>query len=227
MSQKLKNKGKSDIHLIAHTDPKLSVSEQYRSIRTNIQYSSVDKQIKSIMITSPEASDGKSTSAANLAIVLAQQGGSVLLVDTDLRRPTVHYSFNISNLLGLTSVLTKKMSLDQVISRTSIPNLSILTSGPIPPNPSELLDSKAMVNMMKEMHDMFEYVVFDTPPVLAVTDPQIIANKCDGVVIVVSSGKTHKDAALKAKNLLIKVQAKLLGVVVHRVLQSNIINRFK
>ena len=157
------------------------------------------------MVTSPEPSDGKSTTAANLAIVLAQQGKQVLLVDTDLRKPSVHYTFNVSNMIGLTSVLTKKFSLDRAILKTNVPNLEILTSGPIPPNPSELLNSNAMEIVVAQMNNIFDFIVFDTPPVLAVTDPQIIASKCDGVIMVIASGKTNKDRAMEAKILLEKV----------------------
>ena len=177
----------------------------------------MDKEIKSIVVTSPEPSDGKSTTAANLAIVLAQQGKHVLLVDTDLRKPSVHYTFNVSNMEGLTSVLTKGITLYEGITKTKIPNLDILTSGPIPPNPSELLDSKAMETMIEELKNRFDYIVFDTPPVLAVTDPQIMASKCDGIVMVVASGKTKKDRAVKAKELLEKAKSHFLGVIVNGV----------
>lgn len=216
MYRKLKKKNKA-VQLIAHYQPTSPITEQYRLIKNNIHFSSVDQEIKSIVVTSPEPSDGKSTIAANLAIVLAQQGKPVLLVDADLRKPTVHYTFNDSNREGLTSVLTKKVYLYQATTKTQIPNLDILTSGPIPPNPSELLNSNSMEKIMGEMNDMYEYVVFDSPPVLVVTDPQILANKCDGVVLVVASGNTQKDYAMKAKDLLVKANAKLLGVVLNGV----------
>lgn len=208
---------KSAVPLIAHRNPKLPITEQYRLIRTNIQFSSVDKNMKTIVITSPEPSDGKSTTAANLAIVLAQQGKPVLLVDADLRKPTVHFAFNASNINGLTSILAKRISFDDAIVKTFVPNLSILTSGTIPPNPSELLASNAMETLVDELTPMFEYIIFDTPPILAVADAQIIANKCDGAVMVVASGKTQKDRAIKAKELLEKAKAKLLGVVINGV----------
>lgn len=214
---KWKNKQVRQVNLIAHSSPKSPITERYRLIRTNIHLSSGDKEIRSIVVTSAEPSDGKTTTAANLAIVLAQQGEQVLLVDADLRKPSVHYAFNVNNIHGLTSVLTKRISLDKAISNTHVPNLDILTSGPIPHNPSELLDSKSMERLMEELKGMYEYVVFDTPPVLAVTDPQIMAHKSDGVVIVVSSGKTSREGAMKAKELLEKAKAQLLGVVVNEV----------
>lgn len=217
LAHKIKNKDKKKVNLITHNNPKLAVSEQYRLIRSNILFSSVDREIKSIVVTSPEQSDGKSTTASNLAIVLAQQGKQVLLVDADLRKPSIHYTFNVSNIHGLTSVLSKKINLEKALYNTHVPNLNILTSGPVPPNPSELLNSKIMELIMEDMRSKFEYIIFDTPPVLAVTDPQILANKCDGVVIVISSGKTLKDEALKTKDLLVKAKAQLLGVVLNNM----------
>lgn len=217
MSRRLKNKGKKIVQLISNYNSKSPIAEQYRLIRNNLNYSSVDKVIKSLVVTSPEPSDGKSTTAANLSIVLAQQGKQVILVDADLRKPSVHYAFNVSNRDGLTNVLAKEINLDQAITKTQVPNLVLLTSGPIPPNPSELLDSKTMKIITEELKTTFDYVVFDTPPLLVVTDSQIMANKCDGVVLVVASGKTKRDSALQAKDLLEKANAQLLGVVVNGV----------
>lgn len=214
---RFKDRNKRGIPLIAHHNPKEVISEQYRLIRTNILFSSVDEEVKSIMITSPEPADGKSTTALNLSIVLAQQGKKVLLVDADLRKPSIHYSFQVSNITGLTNVLTKETDLEGAISTTYIPNLEILTCGDIPPNPSELLNSKAMEKLMKKLEEMYDYVVYDSPPVLAVTDAQIIANRCNGVVLVIASGKTHKERALRAKELLAKAKSKILGVVINGV----------
>ncbi|MFJ8265529.1 CpsD/CapB family tyrosine-protein kinase [Peribacillus asahii] len=215
--RRLKKNSKKKIHLIAYSSPQSPITEQYRLIRSNIHFSSGDKEIKSIVITSPKTSDGKTTTASNLAIVLAQKGKRVLLVDADLRKPSVHYAFNISNIQGLTNVLEKKIPLNQAISKTPISNLTILTSGNIPTAPSELLDSKAMELIMEEMKEMYDYVLFDTPSVLEVTDAQIIANKSDGIVMVVASAKTPKEEAVKAKNLLIKTKAQLLGIVVNEL----------
>ncbi len=217
MSRRQRKSEKRIIPLVAHTHPKLPITEQFRLIRTNLLFSSVDKEIKLLVVTSPDSGDGKSTTAANLAIVLAQQGKQVLLVDTDLRKPSVHYAFKVSNLTGLTNILTREITLNEGIKSTVIPDLFVLTSGQIPPNPSELLGTKCMELLMEEMKNQFDYVVFDTPPILAVTDAQIIANKCDGVVLVVASGKTHRDKALKAKELLAKAKSHLLGVVVNGV----------
>lgn len=216
-----RSKNKKNVNLLTHFNSNSPLAEQYRLIRNNLHFSSVDKDIRTIVVTSPEPSDGKSTTSANLAIILSQQGKRVLLVDTDLRKPSIHYAFNISNIDGLTSVLTKDITLDQAIFRTYISNLDILPCGPIPPNPSELLDSKAMELVMEELKPAYDYVIFDTPPILVVTDSQIIASKCDGVVMVVASGKTKKDRAMKAKDFLEKANSMMIGVVVNGVAKKN------
>lgn len=191
------------------------ISEQYRTIRTNIQFSSIDKQYKTLLVTSAGQGEGKSTTVANLAVVLAQQGKRVLVVDGDLRKPTVHYTFRVSNIQGMTSVLTKQLTFEDAVQKTNIDHLYVLPSGPIPPNPSELLNSKAMEALVEEANSKYDYVLFDSPPVLAVTDAQILSNRCDGVVLVASSGRTEKEEALKAKELLENANAKILGVVLN------------
>ncbi|MEH7581806.1 CpsD/CapB family tyrosine-protein kinase [Priestia megaterium] len=201
--------------LLAHNSPKDPVAEQYRTIRTNIQFSNVDQDIKTIVLTSSGAEEGKSTTSANLATVYAQQGLNVLLIDADLRKPTGHYTFRLENHIGLTNVLTRQSTLAQAVQESEIPHLSVLTSGPIPPNPSELLASAQMAELLKEMKQQFDMIIFDTPPILAVADAQILANQVDGTILVVSSGKTEKDAALKSKELLSNAQGKLLGVVLN------------
>ena len=201
--------------LLAHNSPKDPVAEQYRTIRTNIQFSNVDQDIKTIVLTSSGAEEGKSTTSSNLATVYAQQGLNVLLIDADLRKPTGHYTFRLENHIGLTNVLTRQSTLAQAVQESEIPHLSVLTSGPIPPNPSELLASAQMAELLKEMKEQFDMIIFDTPPILAVADAQILANQVDGTILVVSSGKTEKDAALKSKELLSNAKGKLLGVVLN------------
>ncbi|WOD64585.1 CpsD/CapB family tyrosine-protein kinase [Niallia taxi] len=201
--------------IIAKYDPKSPISEQFRTIRTNILFSNVDEEIRTIMVTSSGPGEGKSTTTANLAVVFAQQGKSVLLVDADLRKPTVHYTFNTLNTSGLTSVLTNQMSLMEAVQNNDEKNLFILPSGPIPPNPSELLSSRAMLHFIEQALEEFDIILFDTPPVLAVTDAQILANLCQGSVLVVSSGKTEKDSLVKTKELLSVSNGKILGVVLN------------
>ncbi|MGD6991130.1 CpsD/CapB family tyrosine-protein kinase [Sutcliffiella horikoshii] len=218
--QKSTAKATASRHLISDKLPKSPISEQYRTIRTNIQFSSVDQQLRSIMITSSGPSEGKSTTASNLAVVNAQQGKKVLFVDSDLRKPTAHYTFQQENFRGLTTVLTRQSALLDTIQPTRIEYLDILTSGPIPPNPAELLSSRAMEELLAEAYRIYDLVVFDTPPVLAVTDAQILANQCDGTILVVASGTTDKDSAIKAKDLLNSAKAKLLGVVLNMKKQN-------
>jgi protein-tyrosine kinase len=202
-------------NIITHLDPRAPISEQYRTIRTNIQFSSVDESIKSLLITSSGPGEGKSTTVANLAIVFAQQGKRVLLIDADLRKPTVHYTFQLNNHIGLTNVLTKQSTIDASVNKTDIDNLFVMSSGPIPPNPAELLGSKAMDEFLESALQLYDMVIFDTPPVLAVTDAQILANKCNGTILVVNSGKTEIEPAVKAKELLVSSNGKLLGVVLN------------
>ncbi|KMK78296.1 CpsD/CapB family tyrosine-protein kinase [Alkalihalobacillus pseudalcaliphilus] len=210
--RELKSNGKKRA-LITHEKKKSPISEQFRTIRTNIEFSSVDKAIKTLLVTSSGPGEGKSTTTANLAIVLAQNGNSVLLIDADLRKPTVHHTFGILNTRGLTSLLTKKAESDKAIQESEIENLSILPSGPIPPNPAELLSSKTMELLLDSFTQQFDIVLLDTPPVMAVTDAQVLGNKVDASVLVVSNGKTDRNQAVKTKELLESTSSKLLGVV--------------
>lgn len=197
-------------NVIAMTEPKSLNSEQYRTIRTNIEFASVDRQMKSVMITSACPGEGKSTTAANLAVVFAQQGKKVLLIDADLRKPTVHTAFHLENMIGLTSVLLKKSSLEQAVQASNEKHLDVLTSGPIPPNPAELLSSKWMKELAYEACAAYDMVIFDTPPILAVADAQLLGNVADGSVLVISSGKTEKEQQ-KRKRRLKRAKASSLG----------------
>jgi protein-tyrosine kinase len=201
--------------LITLMAPKSPISEQYRTIRTNIQFSTVDEAIRSIVVTSTAPGEGKSTTVSNLAVVFAQQGKKVLLIDADLRKPTTHYTFQIMNTKGLTNVLTKQIHFHEAVQETVMENLNILTSGPIPPNPSELLASNAMKQLLEEAYKLYDLVLFDSPPILAVTDAQVLANLSDGSIMVTSSGFTDKDAAVKAKELLENAKSKLLGAILN------------
>lgn len=213
-----KKKNKIDVQpLVTHTHPKSYISEQYRTIRTNIDFAAIDKPIKTLMVTSAGPSEGKTTTIINLAIVFAQQGKKVVVIDTDLRKPKFHYAFRLNNTLGVTNILAQQVTLDFAVQNSGIPHLSVLTSGPIPPNPAELLDSNAMDLLIEYAIEQYDIVLFDTPPVLPVTDAQILANKCDGVLLIVNSRKTDRAAAVKAKELLENAKGKLLGVVINNM----------
>lgn len=207
--------------LITKELPKSPISEQYRTIRTNIEFSMVDKQLKTMICTSANPSEGKSTTIANLATTFAQQDKKVLFVDADLRKPTAHRRFQIENQIGLTTVLTKHLSLEQATCTTNVDNLWLLPSGPIPPNPAELLGSKSMRELIKDATEVFDMIIFDAPPVLAVTDAQILGNICDGAVLVVKSNSTEKEALQKAKSLLDKANVNVVGVVLNGVEPEN------
>src|SRR5699024_7073655 len=165
--------------------------------------------------TSSGPAEGKSSTTANLAIVYAQQGKRVLLIDADFRKPTMHYTLRLDNLLGLSNLLIGDVTLEEAVNSTDIDTHDVMTSGQIPPNPSELLGSRKMETLLREAKLSYDLVVFDTPPVLAVTDAQILANLVDGSVLVVRSGKTEIEPAQKAKEALAPAKAKLLGVVLN------------
>lgn len=201
--------------LITKTNSKSPISEQYRTIRTNIQFAAVDQQMQIIMVTSSTPGEGKSTTSSNLAVVMAQQGKKVLLMDADLRKPTVQYTFNHTNTFGLTNVLMKNMELAEAVKTTDVENLYVLTSGPIPPNPAELLGSRMMKELLLQIRDKFDTIIIDTPPLLAVTDAQIVANSCDGTVLVISSGTTDIESVKKATDMLRTTSSTLLGAVLN------------
>lgn len=175
-------------------------TEQFNTIRTNIEFSSADEQFKSIMLTSSMASEGKSTIAANLAVSFARQGKKTLLVDSDLRRPTLNATFSIADPKGLTNFLTEKdMPANAVIYKTTVDNTSVMPSGPVPPNPSELIGSRKMAGLIKALETNFDLVIYDAPPLLSVTDAQLISTRVDGTVLVVREGKTEKEALRRGR----------------------------
>ena len=203
--------------LITVVDPKAVVSEQFKTIRTNINFSMPDKDLKTLLITSSTPSEGKSTVSSNVAVVFAQEGKRVLLVDADMRKPTVHHTFKLNNTCGLANVLTRQATIDDAINESVVEGLQVMTSGPIPPNPAELLTSQMMTTMMQELARRYDVVIFDAPPILSVTDAQILSNKCDGTILVVNAGVAEKAGVVKAKEALTASQANILGVVLNNI----------
>lgn len=203
-------------NLIVQKNPKSPIAEAYRTLRTNIQFASFDRDIQTIVVTSSGPSEGKSTTVGNLGLTLAESGKKVLVIDCDLRKPSIHKKFKISNLTGLSNILVEDIKLENACVIV-VDNLYVLPAGTIPPNPVEMLSSKKMKAFIESMKRDFDYIIIDTPPVIAVTDAQILSTMADGVLLVVSSGEADRQATLRAKALLEKVKANLLGVVLNKV----------
>lgn len=203
--------------IVTWEDPKSVAAEAYRILRTNLQFASPDERLQALLITSPGPDDGKTTITANLAASLAQAGHQVIAVGADLRRPTLHKYFEVRNTVGLTSVLVGQATLDAALQQAKVPRVRVLASGPIPPNPSELLGSRRMQGVMNELRERADMIVVDAPPVLAVADAGLLARLVDGCLLVISVGRTPRELAVSAKEQLEQVGARILGVVANRV----------
>ncbi|NLM68420.1 MAG: CpsD/CapB family tyrosine-protein kinase [Firmicutes bacterium] len=207
--------------LVVHDDPKAVSSEAFRTLRTNLQFASPDAKLETILITSSVPAEGKSTVCSNLAVSIVQTGKDVILVDCDLRKPTVHKAFGLNNAVGLTSVLTGQVAVEDALQKTHCEGLSVLTAGPLPPNPTELLQSNVMQEVLKKLKLMGDQVLLDAPPVLPVADSMILSTYVDGVVLVIASRQVPREIALRAKELLQNTNARLLGVVLNQVRYSS------
>ncbi|WP_238699370.1 CpsD/CapB family tyrosine-protein kinase [Enterococcus sp. VV15] len=215
------------VSLISVADQTATIPEQYQTIRSNIQFTSIDQELKTLVVTSSGPGEGKSTTSANLAVVFANSGKKVLLVDADLRKPSVALTFHLPNINGLTNLLgSKEKNIQECVVETMIDNLWVMTSGPKPPNPSELLDSNRMMDIIVELKKQYDLIIFDMPPVASVTDAQILSAKTDGVVLVVRERKTIKKDLLKAKKLLAIAKANILGIVYNGVKKSSEYNYY-
>lgn len=201
--------------LITISNPKSIVSEQFKTIRTNINFSMPDKDLKTILLTSSTPGEGKSTNSSNIAVVYAQSGKKVLLVDSDMRKPTTHHTFGLSNVNGLSNLLIRQNTIEEVTQNTEIEGLYVITSGPIPPNPAELIASNTMDQFIDNVKSIYDIIVFDAPPVLSVTDAQILSNKCEGTLLIINSEDAEKDNVLKAKDMLIASKANLIGAILN------------
>lgn len=206
-----------DYELIAQDRPKSAMAEAYRALRTNLSFAGLDTPFRSILISSPSPRDGKSTVTANLGVVLAQAGSKVIIVDCDLRKPVQHKIFALDNLRGLTNCLMQKLPIEEAAHANVCENLTVLTSGPIPPNPAEILNSQRVRTFWPMLLEKYDYVLVDAPPVLAVTDASILAPQMEGVIMVTRSAVTRKDQVLEAREQFSKANANLIGVVLNQV----------
>ena len=201
--------------LVAIRDPRSPAAEAYRTLRTNIQFSSLDRPLHTLLATSTAPDEGKSTTLANLAVTIAQSEQRIILVDCDLRRPSLHALFGLPNDQGLTSALLEGEEAALPLLPTEVPGLSLLPSGPLPPRPADLLGSRRMEALIARLRAEADIVLFDTPPVIAVTDAAVLATRVDGVLLVLEAGRTRRDRAREARALLDKVKAHIVGVVLN------------
>ncbi len=204
-----------DSRLVAFHDARSPVAEAYRTLRTNIQFSSLDKPLRTLLVTSTTPDEDKGTTVANLAITIAQTEQRVILVDCDLRRPGLHTLFGLSHEQGLTDAILDQSDAPLPLQPTQVPGLRLLASGPLPPRPSDLLGSQRMKAVLSRLLTEADIVLFDTPPVTVVTDAAVLATCTDGVLLVLKAGKTRRDRAREARRLLEKVKANIIGVVLN------------
>jgi non-specific protein-tyrosine kinase len=198
------------MRLITLTDPRSPISEAYRSLRTNLSFYSLDNPIRSLVVTSPAKAEGKSTTIANLAVTMAQSGRKTILVDCDLRRPSLHTLFDLRSEPGLTNIILDDDAA-LPLQETGVENLWLLASGPKPPNPADLLGSRKIDQLLEKLSEMADIILFDAPPVIAVTDAAVLGAKVDGVLLVINAGQTRRDHAERAKELLEKAKVRIIG----------------
>lgn len=213
-------------NIIVNTDSKSPISEAYRVLRTNVQYSNIDKQLKTIVVTSSGPMEGKTTTVVNLAVTFAQAGSRVLLIDSDLRKPKIHGFFMLSKDKGLTNLIASHEDHKRYINSSDISNLDILTCGTIPPNPSEVLGSNSMKQFIQKVSKEYDIILIDTPPVGLVTDAAIVSTYVDGTILVANSGHVEIESIKRAKELLDQVNANIIGVVLNKLDKKSGKNRF-
>ena len=196
--------------LVTITDPRSPASEAYRTLRTNLSFYNLDKPLKTLVVTSPAAGEGKSTTIANLAVTMAQSGRRTILVDCDLRRPTLHELFDLAMTPGLTNLVMDEVG-ELPLQQTAVENLQIMSSGPKPPNPADLLGAARMDQIIAQLAERADMVLFDVPPVMAAADAAILGAKTDGVLLVIQAGKTRRDQSERAREILEKAKARIVG----------------
>lgn len=207
--------------LISLSDPRSPAAESYRTLRTNIKFLSADNPLRTLAVTSAGPEEGKSTTVANMGVCFAQAGKRVLIVDTDMRKPTMHTIFNLPNQDGISTILAGERSLDECLRPTAQPGLWVLTCGPVPPNPAELLESHRMAQLIETLREHFELVLFDAPPIIAVTDASVLAARLDGMLLLVGINKVTRKAARHALQLLERAKVKVWGAVIRGVRPDN------
>jgi capsular exopolysaccharide synthesis family protein len=211
-----------DAYLVSRSAPASPPSEAYRSLRTSIQFLGLDRSIRTLQFTSPNAADGKTTTLANLATTMAQADQTVAIVCCDLRRPRIHEFFGLSNVVGFTSVLLETATLEEALQPVvGTPGLSVLASGPTPPNPSEILSGRRAKAVFDQLAELADIVLIDSPPVLPVTDAAVLATRVDGVLLVTSTGKTSRRDVTRSLEILGRVEAPLVGVVLNRASETD------
>lgn len=203
--------------LITFLNPKSNIAESYRVLRTNLQFSSVDKKLKTIVFTSAAPGEGKTTNICNMAVTFAQAGNKVLLIDGDLRKPRIHRVFHETIEKGLTLAITNLVNYKANIVHSEISNLDLMLSGPIPPNPAELLASNNFKALLEILEKTYDYILIDSPPVSPFTDAVVMSTICDGVILVVSSGMVDKDVVIYSTNLFKTVKANIIGVILNNL----------
>ena len=202
------------LHLITLTDPRSPAAEAYRTLRTNIYFSSLERSIHTLLVAAVAPFEGKSLTVANLAVSMAQGDKRTILVDADLRRPALHTLFGLKNDQGLTSLfMDGKGPIEPTLQATDIPNLKVLTSGPLPPNPAEVLGAARMLDVIEALKSRADIVLFDAPPVVAVADASVLGTRMDGVLLAVEAGHTRREHAKRAKQQLEKLNIRLIGAV--------------
>jgi capsular exopolysaccharide synthesis family protein len=214
-----KNRAKSNREILTVQEDFSPFAEAYRTLRTNIQFSSLlmTNSSTTLLITSSGAAEGKSTTAANLALVMAQGGKQVILVDTDLRRPVLHKLFNLSNQAGLTNLLLdENLNPEKLLVKTGVSNLRLLPSGPLPPNSADMLDTPRLEQRIAQLAKQADLVIFDSPPILVVSDASILARRIDSTLLVIDAGHTRSQVCQQSKKVLEQIGAKIAGVILNR-----------
>ena len=203
--------------LVTASDPKSPAAEAYRTLRTNIQFAGLDQPCRTILITSATLNEGKTTTVANFGVVAAMGGVRVCLIDSDLRRPSLHRLFDLANSRGLTNALVDGLPFAEVTQSTRVPNLSVLTSGPLPPNPAELVGSRRMHDFLDSGASEFDLLILDSPPAIAVSDAIVLSAQCDGTLLVIRSGAISPELARRTAEQIAAVKGRILGVLLNGV----------